>query len=481
MTRSIKLLGTLEIAENGRLSPLMKSAKGGALLAYLIVTNQSQTRVHIADLFWSETTTSDALRNLRKLLHFVRRHAPELVVTRQMVAFQPQTATQVDYHKLLTALGQDDMQLLDAGLQYYDDNLLATFYIEDAPVFNEWLTTSREQTRAQVISAYHRLCSHYDEQCAWQNGIDAARRWLALDDLHEETHRWLIKFLASSGQIAVAEQQYEACQTRLWEELGVEPEPATQELVAQIKQLASTSSVTFAELSDWKPAPLPEPHQLPIAGALPPHSFLPYQRNHDFTGREADLLRLGKYLLPWTETRPVAEKRAATNKGVVAVSGIGGLGKTQLAVEYAYRYGRFYKGGIYWLNFAQAENIAEEIASIGGERGMRLYRESDKLTLGDQLGRVQQAWQETTPRLLIFDNCEEEKLLEEWLPVTGGCRILVTSRRREWARELNVQVLPVATLSRQESCALLHQLAPYTAKAVADTEQIAGNVRFYRR
>ena len=66
--------------------------------------------------------------------------------------------------------------------------------------------------------------------------------------------------------------------------------------------------------------------------------------------------------------------------------------------------------------------MAEEVAAVGSERGLGLFRETEKLTLTDQIGRVQRALQEPVPRLLVFDHCEDEALLGRWLPVTGGAR-----------------------------------------------------------
>ncbi|MCA9959931.1 MAG: hypothetical protein KC443_12895, partial [Anaerolineales bacterium] len=232
--RTFRVLGSLEISENGRLSPIMKSSKGCALLTYLIVTGQNQTREHVADLFW-DTSTASGLRNLRKVIHEVRQAVPELHVTRKIVAFRAEADTLVDIHLLQAALQQADIRQLDEGLQGYRGELLATFYLDTAPRFNEWLTLNRERLRAGVNHAYHRLCQAYDEQQMWLEGISAAQRWLTLDDLNEPAYRWLIQFLAENGQWAAAQQQYELCRTRLWDELQIEPEDATRRLLAQLK------------------------------------------------------------------------------------------------------------------------------------------------------------------------------------------------------------------------------------------------------
>ena len=70
------------------------------------------------------------------------------------------------------------------------------------------------------------------------------------------------------------------------------------------------------------------------------------------------------------------------------------------------------------------------------------------------------AWENELPRLLIFDNCEDEALLRAFRPVTGGSRVLVTSRREQWDASVNVQAVPVGMLSVTDSAALLRKLNP---------------------
>src|SRR5207237_5484465 len=64
------------------------------------------------------------------------------------------------------------------------------------------------------------------------------------------------------------------------------------------------------------------------------------------------------------------------------------------------------------------------------------------------------------PRLLVFDNCEEEALLDAWRPPAGGCRVLVTSRRSEWTPTLGVRTLPLDLLPRPDSIELLRGYRP---------------------
>ena len=456
----IKLLGALSIEDGDQPARIMTSAKGSALIAYLIITNQTQKREAVADLLWDAASTRHSLQNLRELLGRIRKWLPELQITRQTVAFQPTKDTFIDLFVLRAALPSTELPILDDALALYTGDLLASFYIEGATRFNEWLRIERERLRRQVLGAYHYLCQMYIAQEAWSHGIDVAHRWLKLDDLAEDAYRWLMQCLAANGQIAAALQTYETCRQTLRESLGVTPSKNTIELAQQLTVwVTATTAVSLPSTllsTILNSGTLPPPHH------LPPNTILPYLRNNDFVGRTANLLQIAAY---FGET-------VKAHCPVIAITGMGGVGKTQTAVEFCYRYGRYFTGGIYWLSFAKANTIAEAVAATGGERGLKLFRQTDNLTLTDQVERVQQAWQDPIPRLLIFDNCETEQLLKQWLPVTGGCHILITSRRHTWARELGVKVVPLNPLNPTESITLLQHftpdLTPTEATAIAN-------------
>ncbi|MCI0396872.1 MAG: FxSxx-COOH system tetratricopeptide repeat protein [Chloroflexi bacterium] len=191
---------------------------------------------------------------------------------------------------------------------------------------------------------------------------------------------------------------------------------------------------------------------------LPPGSRLPLARNPLFTGREAGLQHLATVIK--------AGGTVATHQAA-AIAGLGGVGKSQLASEFVYRYGRHFAGGVFWLSFADPASVPAEVAACG--QAMGLWPEFGRLDLAEQVARVLAAWREPLPRLLVFDSCAGEAMLAKWRPTSGGCRVLVTSRRGRWDPSLGVVTLALDVLSRVESVALLQRLAPGLSKARAGT------------
>lgn len=201
---------------------------------------------------------------------------------------------------------------------------------------------------------------------------------------------------------------------------AAKPEPADPAAIA-------AAEARFAEL------PLDD---LPEPGGLPPLHTMPYGRNRTFTGRAPDLQALARHL---------KQGGTAAVGQSPAVTGLGGQGKTQLAVEFAYRYGRWFPGGVFFVNCADPVAMAEAVAACG----LALANDPgfSGRPLPERVALVGAAWASPLPRLLIFDNCEDEGLIEDWAPKCGGCRLLITARRPSWSPARGITVLPLGGLS----------------------------------
>jgi tetratricopeptide (TPR) repeat protein len=140
---------------------------------------------------------------------------------------------------------------------------------------------------------------------------------------------------------------------------------------------------------------------------------VPYGRNPFFTGREDTIVSL--------RARLESSGRAALSQ---ALSGMGGIGKTQTALEYAYRYKDNYRA-VMWIEADSEITIKTSLAAIGTALG---------LVAGDdqahnQISEAIKQWCSTNKSwLLIFDNADKPQTLKQFLPLTPKGHILLTSR-----------------------------------------------------
>jgi tetratricopeptide (TPR) repeat protein len=195
--------------------------------------------------------------------------------------------------------------------------------------------------------------------------------------------------------------------------------------------------------------PLLPRDDVPEPAPLPRGSRMHIRRNPQFVGRTDELRALAGALQ--------AQGRVAIEQ-VASVTGLGGIGKTQLAAEFVHRYGQFFSGGVFWLSFADPASVPGELAQCGGSGHLGLWTDENAPDLATQVTRVRSAFDGPEPRLLVFDNCEDEALLDKWLPATGGCRVLVSCRRAAFSPHLGVRPLPLDVLPRAESLTLLRSL-----------------------
>ncbi|MEU9556035.1 FxSxx-COOH system tetratricopeptide repeat protein [Streptomyces fumanus] len=188
------------------------------------------------------------------------------------------------------------------------------------------------------------------------------------------------------------------------------------------------------------PASMPD-----VWGAVP-------RRNTRFTGRE-DLFNEAYNLL--LNSEPGA--------GVLTFYGMSGVGKTQLAAEYAHRFGSEYDV-VWWVNAEGRATYRRQLAELapklglqtGQEYGERLRAVRDSLRRGEPYSR----W------LLILDGADEPEQLWDMVP-SGPGHVVITSRNPEWG-EHNSRLLEVPVYARDESVAFIRRRAPRLTEAEAD-------------
>jgi len=185
-----------------------------------------------------------------------------------------------------------------------------------------------------------------------------------------------------------------------------------------------------------------------LPGNLAPGSYLPFPRNGFFTGRIEDLKKLEDALLSDGQSGVVVNQ---------TITGMGGIGKTQLAVEFAYKYGHRFQG-VHWLDLRQPDVLDSQIALCGGKMGLSLWPP----TQPEQVTATLLEWERNHPRLLILDNFEELEAANDVLARLrhSGLRVLITSRRTDWSAALGLKRLPLEEFSPEESRDFLRKYIP---------------------
>lgn len=191
---------------------------------------------------------------------------------------------------------------------------------------------------------------------------------------------------------------------------------------------------------------LPELDELPAPGPLPTGSRIPFPRNQTFTGRQADLLALAEQLL----YRHNPDQAGGL---VQALTGLSGVGKTQLAAEFCHRYGRF-TYGVHWISAGQ--DLEAEVAACGRAMGLEPW----PVGVPEQARLTLLAWAHGGPRLIVLDNADELAAVDELLNDLSGLPVLITSHLVDWPADRGAHVRRLDVLNREESLALLRRLAP---------------------
>ena len=134
----IYTLGDLRILCEGKLVKGLRSRKAQALMVYLACTSKTHAREALADIFWSESSPSQSMSNLRDVIHTLRKHLnPFVKINRYSIALNPEAEIWIDVAELDTALatvreGEDTITTerankLEEALELYQKDFLEGF------------------------------------------------------------------------------------------------------------------------------------------------------------------------------------------------------------------------------------------------------------------------------------------------------------------------------------------------------------------
>jgi predicted ATPase/DNA-binding SARP family transcriptional activator/DNA-binding CsgD family transcriptional regulator/Tfp pilus assembly protein PilF len=386
-------------------------------------------RERAMDLLWPDSGKKAASNNLRQTLHAARRaltsdpaEGPRYLASEdESLVLCPEGELWVDVSAFeeaaATARRARDQGAYRAAIELYSGELLP------ADRYEEWAERRRHELKRKFISLLIELAGLYEEHGMEEKlepAIEALQTALGEEPTNEEAHVGLMRVYALSGRQGEALREYVRLSEVLSNGLSGEPSASTRALREEI------ASGRF-------PADPSQPAGLlteTTAGGARTHN-LPAQRT-SFVGREREMLEV---------------KRALAMTRLLTLTGVGGSGKTRLALEVARDLVGAYPDGVWLVELAgisEKELVPQSVAEALGVQEQPGRPLTD--TLVESFGNKNM--------LLVLDNCEHliyaaARLADALLDGCSRLRILVTSR--EALGVAGESLWPVPTLSVPDS------------------------------
>lgn len=168
---------------------------------------------------------------------------------------------------------------------------------------------------------------------------------------------------------------------------------------------------------------------------------LPHERNHFFTGRDEVLYRLRHSLMS-----PANQHRAA-------ICGLGGIGKTETAIEYAHRYREEYKY-VLWIVAASSESLVSGFVDFAKLLDLRECNAQDHKLV---VAAVKRWLKSNSGWLLVFDSADDPTLIENFMPHQSDGHILLTSRASTFANLYITKPLDLDAMKPEEASGFLRK------------------------
>jgi adenylate cyclase len=268
MPLSLSLLGPFR-AEVGGAPIRIGGRKGVALVANLVRRGGVVPRESLMALLWPDSGDAQARASLRQTLAGLRRDlgdaAVVIVTTENHAVALANGSVVVDsdaFERLARSDCTDDLAAAQAMWR-------GTFLEGLGPVtpeFDRWAEAEGGALRATFEALLLQLCDAHAAAGRTEEMIATALRLLSLDPLQEHVHRRVIDGYRRLRRFDAALRQFEALRSVLQAELGVAPEPATVELIREVRTIRGTAGAVPAPKAPATPSARPSIAVLPFAG-----------------------------------------------------------------------------------------------------------------------------------------------------------------------------------------------------------------------
>ena len=385
---ALRLLGVPRVAWGDREEPLPRNTPA-SLLAYLALAGDWVARTELAYLYRPDDDEASALQYLRLQLHRAQRlpWAAGLEVRAHEVRWVVAT----DHARLREAHRRQDWV---GAIAAYGGPFLETFDRGDRPTFDAWVELERGEAERLYGNAVEARAEALAADGRFAEAAESWRARVALDELDEDAARAYLRALARAGRKDDALRHYRRFADLLRREFDLEPADETRSLADRIRS------------DDPDVAAPPATPSRPVRDALP-------QPATRFVGRRRELAEIHRTLVD-------EGARLAT------LVGLGGSGKTRLALAFAHAHRGAFDGGAVFVaaeSVTEAESLADRVAVAFG-----LELDVQRPVAGQLVDHLADR-----QALVVIDNVEQvdgvEGLLGELLTGTRHMRVVATSRR----------------------------------------------------
>jgi len=380
-----------------------KAAQIVKLLA--LAPDHALHREQLFERLWPECAPAVAANNLRHTLHAARRLLrtlpldPALILQTQggRVHLYPSERLWIDVDAFEAAAraarNAVDPEVYWAAIECYSGPLLPDELYED------WAVPRRETLESTYVALLDDVAQLHEVRGEYSQALAALRRLIEAEPLHEAACVRTMRLYALTGRRPLALRQYQQLRQSLEQTLDVTPEPATQALYIAIKD----GQFPLSTPKDSGPL-------MPAVAPQRPSTNLPHALSC-FIGRERDVADVIQLL---------------QNHRLVTLTGLGGIGKTRLALEVAWKGREAYPDGAWLIELAALIDPTLLPQTIAGTFGIQA--EGARAPVDTLVTILRDAG-----LLLVLDNCEHlitacAQLVEILLDSCPYLHILATSR-----------------------------------------------------
>ncbi len=395
--KSVHLMGRPQAALGSEVLLFLQD-KRYLLLAYLAHSGDWVSREHLAYLFWSESGSTSARKNLRHLLSRVRalEWQPEVETRQEYLRWQIET----DVAVFNRACAQSDWA---TAVQAFGGELLRGFSAEDAPEFTAWLETEREYLTQRWRAAVFQQSSALEQGGKASQSLQLLQTLLESNPLDEEALERYMMTAAHMGEARIALRAYERFSDLLRQELGLPPTLGLEHLAESIRPKGQT--LVHPPLGKPTVPGPPRPNPLVSNVPLAPTPFV---------GRDLELAE-------------IAEALQQPDGRLLTLSGPGGVGKSRTALQTVLEQAAHFPDGAHFVVLDSVETPEQIPLRIAETLRLPLQGPDPPLAqLERHIGK--------RVMLLVLDNYEHllegAGLVLRLLEACPHLRLLVTSRER---------------------------------------------------